>query len=296
MIKLKTLFISLLLITVVGVAWAQQRSADQMTMDEKVAAGLPFHKDRSEAVAPFNVIANIYSVGSKDLGVYLITTDEGHILVDTGVAEMHQQILNNVDALGFKIKDIKILLSTHAHFDHVQGHEAMRQATGAEVMAVGLDAEALRLGKDISPLGFEGWEPVKDVKTLKHEDLVKLGGMILKAHEIPGHTQGCTVWEMNVTEERTRTNVAIFGCRGPNDIVKVQNNKDFPDLVEQTLLGFKRLKEIKPDIYLSNHTESVYRDFGAPLRRGDRPHPLLQQRPWLEMVASLEQGFRSRLH
>ncbi len=293
---LKTISISFILAVLSIQAYAQERIADQMTMEQKIAAGAPYHNERSEAIAPFKVAANIYSVGSKDLGVYLITTDDGHILIDTGVIEMHEQIKTNVKTLGFNVENIKIILSTHAHFDHVQGHEAMRKATGAEVMAVGLDAEALRLGKDISPLGFEGWEPVKNVKTLQHGNTVTLGATTLKAHQIPGHTQGCTVWETTVVENNDEMNIALFGCRGPNGIVRVIDNKDFPNLIDQTFLGFERLKDMTPTIYLSNHTATVYETFGESLRRGDRPHPLLQQKPWQEMVAELEEGFKSRLN
>ncbi|PYS44525.1 MAG: subclass B3 metallo-beta-lactamase, partial [Acidobacteria bacterium] len=120
-----------------------------------------FHGRMSEAVEPFHIVGNIYYAGARNIASYLITTPEGHIMIDTGTKEMHEVIRANVVKLGFKLQDIKILLSGHAHFDHVQGHAAIKKATGAKVMALGGDAAALSAGTDKSSLGDEGWEPVK---------------------------------------------------------------------------------------------------------------------------------------
>ncbi len=285
----------LLVILVSPIGSAQNRTADQLSMAEKVELGVSYHTHYAEKVKPFTVFGNLHSVGAKNIGVYLITTEAGHILIDTGVREMHELILDNIKTLGFEAKDVKLLLATHAHFDHVQGHEAMRKATNAQVLAVGLDAEALRLGQDISPLGFEGWEPVQQVTTIKHGDTVTLGNVQLTAHQIPGHTQGCTVWTVPITENEVTLNVAIFGCRGPNANVKIQGNSAFPDLVEMTNLGFERLRQIQPDIYVSNHPQTDNDQFGDAMIAGARPQPLLQQTPWLALIAQLEKGFRGRL-
>lgn len=288
-------FVICLSLCVAATVWGQQRTADQLSMAEKIKYGESYHTVHAEAVDPFRVVGNIYSIGTKNIGIYLIATDAGHILIDTGVAEMHDMLKANITRLGFKVSDIKILLSTHAHYDHVQGHEAMRKATGAQVMAVGLDAEALRLGKDISPLGFEGWEPVVEVKTLAHGDKVSLGASTLVAHQIPGHTQGCTVWSTFVNEGDAEFNVAVFGCRGPNSIVKVKDNAQFPDLIEQSLLGFERLLQIQPDIYISNHPESDWEKFGEALKAEQTPQPLLRQQPWRDMVNDLLAEFKQRI-
>src|SRR5438876_9247328 len=105
-----------------------------------------FHAEMSQPVEPFRIIGNIYYVGARNIASYLITTPEGDIMIDTGTKEMHEVILANVAKLGFKLQDIKILLSGHAHFDHVQGHAAMKKVTGAKVMAIGEDARALSAG------------------------------------------------------------------------------------------------------------------------------------------------------
>ena len=127
-------------------------------------------------------------MGARNIASYLITTPEGHIMIDTGTKEMHSVIRANVEKLGFKLQDVKILLSGHAHFDHVQGHAAMKKVTGARVMAIGEDAAALAAGMDRSPLGDEGWEPVPVDRILKDGDTVALGGTTLRAVWTPGHT------------------------------------------------------------------------------------------------------------
>jgi metallo-beta-lactamase class B len=102
----------------------------------------------SEPAEPFRVIGNIYYVGSKALSSYLIATPEGHILLDTGTNEMHDLIRTNVEKLGFQVEDIRFMVSSHAHYDHIEGHAAMKRATGAQVLALGGDAVALESGQD----------------------------------------------------------------------------------------------------------------------------------------------------
>ena len=106
------------------------------------AEGQELLQTASGFVEPFRVIGNIYYVGSQ-YGSYLITTPEGHILHDTGSADMHDLIVSNVEKLGFSVRDIRIMISSHAHWDHVQGHAAMKRVTGAQVVALGGDAVAL---------------------------------------------------------------------------------------------------------------------------------------------------------
>src|SRR5262249_35109790 len=168
-----------------------------------------FHGQMSQPVEPFRIVGNIYYVGARNIASYLITTPEGHIMIDTGTKEMHQVIRTNVGKLGFKLQDVKILLSGHAHFDHVQGHAAMKKATGARVMAIGEDAAALSAGMDKSPLGDEGWEPVVVDRVLKDGDTVTLGGTTLRAVWTPGHTPGCTTWTTSA-QEKGKTYSIVF--------------------------------------------------------------------------------------
>lgn len=293
--KIITCLTGILVLCTLSACSQKERTLDQLSMEEKMERAAPFHEAAGDRVDPFQVVGNIYSVGVNNIGVYLIDTGEGLILVDSGVWEMAPVVIENVKQLGYNFNDVDIILSTHAHFDHVQAHAALRDASDARVMAMAGDAEALEAGEDLSPLGFEGWDPVPVERVLQHGDSVNLGNTTLVAHQIPGHTPGCTAWELDTMDEGEAVKVAIFGCRGPNNGVRLLDNPDFPDLVEQTHLGFERLAAMEPDIYLSNHPASDLERWGEAMMAGERPHPLLQQQSWPEMVAELQDGFQQRI-
>ena len=254
-----------------------------------------FHGRQSEAVEPFRIVGNIYYVGARNIASYLITTPEGHIMIDTGTKEMHDVIRTNVEKLGFKLQDIKILLSGHAHFDHVQGHAAMKKLTGAKVMAIGEDARALEAGADLSPLGDEGWEPVKVDRVLKDGDTVMLGGTTLRAVLTPGHTPGCTTWTTGVEEKRRPYSVVFQACGGPNAGVKLIGNSKFPRLVENTLGTFQVQKTLKPDIYLPMHPETYFAGKVERIKAGETPHPLFDPDAYTKLISETEANFQKRV-
>ena len=256
-----------------------------------------FHGPYSQPEEAFRLVGNIYYVGAKNIASYLITTPKGHILVDTGTTEMTPVITANVERLGFKLRDIKIMLSSHAHFDHIGGHAAMKKLTGARVMAIRQDAEALEAGKDLSPLGDEGWTPVKVDRVLKDGDTVSLGGTTLHAVWAPGHTPGCTVWTTNVPDGGRSYSVAIFGCGGPNGGVKLVGNQRFPALVEDTMSTFRKLKMLKPDIYVSGHPQMLFAGKIDRMKAGERPHPLLDagSQAWTKMLDDAQAAFEKRI-
>jgi metallo-beta-lactamase class B len=256
-----------------------------------------FHGPYSQPEEAFRLVGNIYYVGAKNIASYLITTPQGHILVDTGTTEMTPVITANVEKLGFKLRDIKIMLSSHAHFDHIGGHAAMKKLTGAGVMAIKQDAEALEAGKDLSPLGDEGWAPVKVDRVLKDGDTVSLGGTTLRAIWAPGHTPGCTVWTTNVADGGRTYAVAIFGCGGPNAGVKLVGNSRFPTLVADTMATFRKLKMLKPDIYVSGHPQMLFAGKIDRMKAGERPHPLLDPgaQAWVKMLDDAQAAFEKRV-
>ena len=256
-----------------------------------------FHGPYSQPEEAFRLVGNIYYVGAKNIASYLITTPQGHILVDTGTTEMTPVITANVEKLGFKMRDIKIMLSSHAHFDHIGGHAAMKKLTGARVMAIKQDADALEAGKDLSPLGDEGWMPVKVDRVLKDNDTVALGGTTLRAVWAPGHTPGCTVWTTTVPDGGRNYSVAIFGCGAPNGGVKVVGNQRFPTLADDAMATFRKLKTLKPDIYVSGHPQMLFAGKIDRMKAGERPHPLLDQgsQAWTKMLDDAQAAFEKRV-
>jgi metallo-beta-lactamase class B len=253
------------------------------------------HGPWSAAVEPFRVVGNIYYVGARNIASYLITTPNGHILLDTGTREMESVIPANIEKLGFKVRDIKIMLSGHAHFDHVQGHAAMQRATGAKVMAVGDDALALESGTDRSPISAEGWEPVHVDRVLKDGDTVALGDTTMKAVWAPGHTPGCTVWTTTAKDKARSYSVAFYACAGPNAGVQVVGNPRFPKLAEDSMASFRRLAMLKPDIYLLMHPEDQLKDKVDRIKAGEMPHPLYNPDGWVKLMANAEADLQKRI-
>jgi len=293
-IKMKNLFALLPLLVSIS-AVAQPGRFEAMTMAQKVASSAGFHEHRAEPVEGFLIVGNIYYVGASDLASYLIATPDGHFLIDTGVAEMGSQIRHNVEALGFRMEDIKYLLGSHAHFDHMQGHAVMQRITGAQVLVMDADADAMETGQDLSPLGFEGWEPVRVDRRIQDGERVTLGGTTLTATWAPGHTPGCTSWTTSTQDSGEDVVVTIFGCNGPNDGVQLLNNPRFPNLIEQTRFGFDNLVKLNPDIYLTGHTEETFEGIEQLMRVQTRPHPLLQQQPWQDLIAERRASIEARV-
>jgi metallo-beta-lactamase class B len=256
-----------------------------------------FHGPYSQPEEPFRLIGNIYYVGAKNIASYLVVTPQGSILIDTGTTEMTPVITSNVEKLGFKVRDIKIMLSSHAHFDHIGGHAAMKKLTGARIMAIKQDADALEVGRDLSPLGDEGWMQVKVDRVLKDGDTVALGGTTLRAVWAPGHTPGCTVWTTTVPDAGKTYSVAIFGCGGPNGGVKLVGNQRFPTLVDDTLATFRKLKMLKPDIYVTGHPQMLFAGKIERMKANERPHPLLDagSAAWAKMLDDAQAAFEKRV-
>ena len=250
----------------------------------------------SQPVDPFRIVGNIYYVGALNIASYLIATPAGHILIDTGTTEMHDGIVAAVERLGFKVEYIRILLASHAHFDHIAGHALMQRRTGAQVMAMAGDAEALESGHDTSALGAMGWEPVRIARRLKDDDTVTLGGTTLRAIRAPGHTQGATIWMTAVEDDGRRYNVAFLTTTTPNREVPLANPRH-RTVIADTRDTFRRLKhEHEPDIVLVGHPQAMFARTLDALRKGERPHPLLNGADaWTRQLATAEADFERRV-
>ena len=153
-----------------------------------------------KAFPPHRVIGNVYYVGSEYTASYLVATPKGHILINSGFAETVPLIRSSVEKLGFKFTDIKVLLDSHAHNDHVAGHALVRRATGASVRVMAGDEGIIRTGGKGDFQYDSSWEPCPVDQVLRDGDEVRLGGAVLTARKTPGHTRGCTTWEFPVQD------------------------------------------------------------------------------------------------
>ena len=230
-------------------------------------------KDWSRDYRPFCIAGNLYYVGTYDLACYLITTPQGHILINTGLAESAPMIRKHVEALGFKFSDIKILLATHAHYDHVGAMAQIKKMTGAKMMVNENEAAVLADGgKSDYAMGGKGplFEPVKADGLLHDRDTVSLGGMQLLAMHHPGHTKGATSFLFDVTDENRTYRVLIANM--PSVIVDtLSGNPRYPGIIKDYAYTFAALKNLKFDIWLSSHASQFgLHDKHGP---GDGYHP-----------------------
>ena len=249
----------------------------------------------SEAAEPFRVIGNIYYVGGQ-YGSYLITTPEGHILHDTGSADMHALIVSNIEKLGFNVRDIRIMISSHAHWDHVEGHAAMKRATGAQVVALGGDAVALQSGQDNSAIGARNFEPVAVDRVVEDGDSVTLGNVTLQALLTAGHTQGATMWLTTVQEGGNTYSVAFRGGEIPNAGAQLFNNPRHPSVIADTQRTLQRLKELEPpDLLLHNHPQDPPRELDPALPADPRCVTCFDAEGWTSFVAGVEARFEVML-
>jgi metallo-beta-lactamase class B len=195
---------------------------------------------------PHKIIGNIYFVGPQALGSFLISTPAGLILINSDYERTVPVIRASVEKLGFKFSDIKILLGSHAHGDHMEGDAMVKELTGAQVMAMAEDVPALQAMK---PGGKA--HPIDRI--LHDGDQVSLGGTTLTAHLTPGHTKGCTTWTLQAQENGKTYNVVIVGSAGVNPGVQLVNNKDYPQIAEDFVHTFNTLRSLPCDVPLGSH-------------------------------------------
>lgn len=203
----------------------------------------------NQPVEPFRILGNLYYVGASDIAAYLVTTPDGHILVDGGFEETAPLIEASVEALGFDLDDVEILLNSHAHFDHAGGLARLEERTGAKFYAMAEDADWLRTGD----AQWGSIPPVAVDRELKHGDVVELGGVRMTAVHTPGHTPGCTSWTLQVTEGDETYDVILVGSPNALSDHVLVDNEDYPGIVEDFELTFERMKALDIDVFLGAH-------------------------------------------
>ena len=204
-----------------------------------LARNMGTEEDQTTAFPPHKVVGNIYYVGTRTLSSFLITTPQGHILINSTYERNVRTIEKSVTQLGFKFADIRILLGTHAHGDHQEGDAMVKELTGAQVMAMAEDVPALRM---MRPGGKE--HPID--RTLHDGESVTIGGTVLVAHLTAGHTRGCTTWTTTVRDGGRSSNV-VFACslRAPNNVA--------PAIEEEFNRTFKVVRSLPCDVPLGDH-------------------------------------------
>jgi metallo-beta-lactamase class B len=250
----------------------------------------PFH--------PFRIAGNLYYVGSRDLAVYLIVTPQGNILINSTLEANVPMIQDNIGKLGFKYGDTKILLISHAHFDHDAGSAAIIKQTGAKYMVMDGDVPVVESGGEADiqygSVAADLYPPAKVDRVLHGGNEVKLGGSTLVAHLTPGHTKGCTTWTMKVTEGGKTYDVVIIGSTSINGN-KLVNNTLYPQIAEDYEQMWRVLKSLPCDFFLGAHGSYFDLMEKYPLLKEGRPNPFIDPGGYKKFVAEAEQDFDAEL-
>lgn len=251
--------------------------------DEEVMRRNP-NPSREHQLAPWpahRIIDNIYYVGTRNLASFLVTTTDGHILVNTNDEETLPLVRDSVEDLGFEWSEIRIILGSHAHADHMSGNAVAKQQTGASIMAMRQDLPLLR---EMA----QGGEPQPVDRVLDHLDTVSLGGEILTAHLTPGHTPGTTTWTLEAEDQGSIYDVVILGGATATPRTDVTSE----DIQQQFQEAFIELRSLSCDVPLGPHAP-IHRmeEKFAALQRGDGSNPYIDPEGCQNELALSERGF-----
>jgi metallo-beta-lactamase class B len=268
-----------------------------LTLGSPLGAQAP--PDWSRPTEPFRIVGNVYWVGTYDLSSYLITSAEGHIVINTGLADSVPQIRANIEKLGFRIADVKILTATHAHWDHVAGLAALKKMTGARVHMSAADADVLesggktdfRWGKDP-----QAWfDPVAVDRRLGDGDTIRLGDNSLTLHIHAGHSKGSSSFTFTARDGARDYRVGIINMGSINPGVRVSGMPGFPDIGDAYARTFAAQKALVLDVFLASHASQ----FGMHRKRkpGDTHHAdrFVDPEGFRAAVDELEATFRKQL-
>jgi metallo-beta-lactamase class B len=248
---------------------------------------------------PHRVIGNLYYVGSRDLASYLITTPQGNILINSSLESSVPLIRASVEKLGFRFTDIKILLISHAHWDHCAGSALLKELTGAKYFVMDGDVSVVESGGKTDfrygDVADDQYKPTKVDRVLHDGDEVRLGETVLVAHLTAGHTKGTTTWTMKVNDGGKARDVVIVGGSNVNPGYKLLGNTQYPQIAQDYEHTFDVLKMLPCDIFLGAHGD--YYDMQAKFAKMNQgnENPFIDPEDYKSYVADREQAFRDEL-
>lgn len=249
----------------------------------------------SEPFPAHRVAGNLYYVGTRGLASYLIATPAGHILINSSLESSVPMIEASMSKLGFKLSDVKILLVSHAHWDHIAGSALVKEKTGAKYMVMEPDVAVTEDGGKsdffYSKMPEANYRPTAVDRVIRDGDEVKLGGAVLTAHLTPGHTKGCTTWTMKVTEGSKTYDVVIIGSPNVNAGFKLVNNLSYPRIAEDYQQTFRVLKSLHCEIFLGAHGDYYGLERKFARMAPDGPNVFLDPDGCRKFVAEKEEAF-----
>jgi metallo-beta-lactamase class B len=284
-----------------GCVFAQTTStaANAKAAAPATSAATPSSPDWTEPFPPFRIVGNLYYVGSKGLANYLVVTPQGNILINSDTDANVPMIKASIEKLGFKFSDTKILLISHAHWDHDAGSALVKRETGAKYMVMDADVAVVESGgKQDFNYGSQPetlYTPTKVDRVLHDGEEVRLGGAVLVAHLTPGHTKGCTTWTMKVTEGDKTYDVVIVGSPNVNPGYKLVNNAAYPGIAADYAKMFRVLKALPCDFFLGAHGSYYDMEAKYPRLKDGSANPFIDPDGYKKYVAQTEQAFETEL-
>jgi metallo-beta-lactamase class B len=255
--------------------------------------------DWSERFPAHRMIGNIYYVGSRGLASYLITTPAGHILINSNLKTSVPLIRESIEELGFRFNDVKILLISHAHFDHDAGSAEIIKLTGAKYMVMDGDVGVVESGgRSDFQYGNDAAlrYPATEVDRALHDgDQVTLGDTVLTAHKTAGHTRGCTTWSLRVKEAGNSYDVVIVGSPNVNPGYKLVNNAAYPEIADDYARGFRVLKSLLCDVFLGAHGSYYGMEAKHARLKSGGANPYIEPAGYKDYVLDREAAFLSEL-
>jgi len=225
-------------------------------------------------MTPHRVAGDLYYVGSRDLASFLITTPSGHILINSNLVISPNQIRASIEKLGFRYHDVKVLLISHAHYDHCSGSAQIKRETGAQYLVMDGDVPVVQSGgKQDFQYGNRPemlYPPAKVDRVLHDGERVQFGGIELTANKTPGHTKGCTTWTMDISNDfefqkaaeskeasssggKRAFSVVIVGSPNLNPGYNLIHDPKYPQMAADYAQCFHILRSLNCDIFLGAH-------------------------------------------
>jgi metallo-beta-lactamase class B len=277
--------------------------ARRIALFASLACALPLAtQEKPEWTKPFpafRIAGNLYYVGSQDLASYIISTPQGLILINSSLETSVPLIRKSVESLGFKFTDIRILLISHAHWDHCAGSARIIELTHAKYFVMDGDVSVVQSGgRTDFHYGADKtnrYPPAHVDRVLHDGATVSLGGTVLTAHLTPGHTRGTTTWTMDETEGGRVLHVVIVGSPNVNPGYKLVGNKAYPQIAEDYKRGFRVLEELPCDIFLGAHGSYFNLAEKYPRWKNGDGNAFIDPAGYKAYIADREQAFKTEL-
>ena len=273
-----------------------------LTFGSQVFAQLPDtpgqdSPERTEKIEPFHIIDNVYYVGKTVHNPsFLFTSDEGHILIDTTYEEFVPDIQANVEKLGFSIRDIKIILSSHAHHDHVGGHAKMKEITGATMLASEGDAEIIETGGVADFREGDPWHTAKVDRFIKDQEEIRLGDTVLTPHFTPGHTKGCTTWTTVVEDDGRKYDLVLICGLRMDSRSPLVGHPEYPEMPQAFAYSFAIAKTLPVDVFLGAHGYWFnLKEKAEKIKQNPEINPFIDPEGYYRIVDGWEKAYLDRL-